>query len=155
MNSKTIRFLALVVVAGLAFGVAGCKLLHERVIDIVVNNTACMDFVERHDNADYVGDEQTMDVAEDVDDALASLDPPLEREDIDEARMTSASFEITYFDDPGHDWAISGELMIRYTPFAGAETVATLGSYTVSIAEAGLSRLRLVQSRSHVLGRER
>jgi hypothetical protein len=132
MDSRTVRFLVLMLVAALTVGAAGCKALHERVIDLVITNKACMDFVERHDTANYVGDVQTVEVADDIDDALASLEPPLEREDVQEARLTTASFEVTGFDDPGHDWVIGGTLMIAYG--AVEDTMAT---YTeVSIADA-------------------
>jgi hypothetical protein len=114
MNSRIAKILTFLLIAGLAVSAVGCKLLHEKVIDLVVRNTSCLDFVERHDEANYVGDVQMFDVALEIDDVLGSLDPPLERSDIDTARLTAVSIEIPWFDDPGHDWEITGDMMISY-----------------------------------------
>jgi hypothetical protein len=114
MSKRTIKILTFLLIGALAVSVAGCKLLHEKVIDLVIRNSACMGFEERHDTAQYVGDRQAFLIAFEVDKALSSLDPPLERADIDTARLTSASYEVTWLEDPGHDWTIGGSLWIAY-----------------------------------------
>ena len=114
MNNKMRRIIALLVVLGLAAGITGCNLLHEKVIDIVLRNTFEMDFEEREDSANYVGDSEEIDIAEEIDDALESFNPPLDRDDITDARLLSASYEVTWLEDPGHDWEISGEIWMRY-----------------------------------------
>lgn len=114
MSNKMRRIIALLVVLGLAVGITGCNLLHDRVIDVVLRNTYEMDFEEREDSANYVGDSEEIDVAEDIDDALESFDPPLDRDDITDARLLSASYEVTWLEDPGHDWEISGRIWLQY-----------------------------------------
>jgi hypothetical protein len=114
MSNKMRRIIALLVVLGLAVCITGCNLLHDRVIDVVLRNTYEMDFEEREDSADYVGDSEEIDVAEDIDDALESFDPPLDRDDITDARLLSASYEVTWLEDPGHDWEISGRIWLQY-----------------------------------------
>ncbi len=114
MSNKMRRIIALLVVLGLAVGITGCKLLHEKVIDIVLRNTFEMDFEEREDSGDYVGDAVDVDIAEDIDDALGAFDPPRDRDDITDARLLSASYELTWLEDPGHDWEISGRIWMQY-----------------------------------------
>ena len=114
MNNKMRGIIALLIVLGLAAGITGCKLLHERVVDIVLRNYAEMDFETREDSAEYVGDPEVIDIAEGIDEALAGFDPPLERSAITDARLLSASYDVTWLEDPGHDWRISGEIWIRY-----------------------------------------
>ena len=114
MNNKMRGIIALLIVLGLAAGITGCKLLHEKVVDIVLRNYAEMDFETREDSADYVGDPKIVDVAEGIDDALEGFDPPLERSAITDARLLSASYDVTWLEDPGHDWEISGSVWIQY-----------------------------------------
>jgi len=114
MSNKMRRIIALLVVLGLAVGITGCKLLHDKVVDVVLRNTYEMDFEEREDSANYVGDSEVIDVAEDIDDALGSFRPPLDRDDITEARLLSASYEVTWLEDPGHDWVLSGRIWMQY-----------------------------------------
>ena len=114
MSNKMRRIIALLVVLGLAAGIAGCKLLHEKVIDIVLRSTYAMDFGTREGSASYVGDHEVIDIAEDIDDALGAFDPPLGRSSITDARLLSASYEVTWLEDPGHDWTITGEIWLRY-----------------------------------------
>ena len=117
MSNKMKRIIALLVVLGLTAGITGCKLLHDKVIDVVLRNTCEMDFRTREDSGNYVGDPEVIDIAEDIDDALAAFDPPLERSDITDARMLSASYEVTWLEyptSPEHDWTIKGEIWLRY-----------------------------------------
>lgn len=114
MSNKMRRIIALLVVLGLAVGITGCNLLHEKVIDVVLRNTYEMDFEEREDSANYVGDPEVIDVAEDIDDALGSFKPPLDRDDITDAILLSASYEVTWLEDPGHDWVLSGRIWMQY-----------------------------------------
>jgi hypothetical protein len=114
MNNKMRGIIALLIVLGLAVGVTGCKLMHEKVVDVVLRNTVAFDFEVREDSADYVGDPQVIDIAEDIDDALGGFDPPLDRADIKEAGLLAATYEVTWLEDPGHDWEISGSIWIQY-----------------------------------------
>ena len=114
MNNKIRRIIALLIVLGLAVGVTGCKLLHEKVVDVVLRNSAAIDFEVREDSANYVGDPQVIDIAEGIDDALGGFDPPLERVKIKEAGLLAATYEVTWLEDPGHDWEISGRIWMQY-----------------------------------------
>jgi len=114
MNNKIRGIIALLIVLGLAVGVTGCKLLHEKVVDVVLRNSAAIDFEVREDSASYVGDPQVIDIAEDIDDALAGFNPPLDRADIKEAGLLAASYDVTWLEDPGHNWEISGSVWIEY-----------------------------------------
>lgn len=114
MNNKMRVMVALLVVLGLAVGLSGCKLLHEKVLDIVFRNWAVMDFQEREDSANYVGDPEYFDIAEEVDEALESVDPPLTRDDIRDARLIAGSYEVTWLEDPGHDWLFTGSIWMEY-----------------------------------------
>lgn len=114
MNNKIRGIIALLIVLGLAAGVTGCKLLHEKVVDVVLRNSAAMDFEEREDSADYVGDPEFIDIAEGIDEALAGFDPPLDRTDIKDARLLAGTYEVTWLEDPAHDWEISGRVWIQY-----------------------------------------
>ncbi|MCK5597170.1 MAG: hypothetical protein KAJ04_06965 [Candidatus Eisenbacteria sp.] len=114
MNNKMRGIIALLIVLGLAVGVTGCKLLHEKVVDVVLRNSAAIDFEVREDSANYVGDPQVIDIAEGIDDALGGFDPPLERVKIKEAGLLAATYEVTWLEDPGHDWEISGRIWMQY-----------------------------------------
>ncbi len=116
MNNRIRGIIALLIVLGLAVGVTGCKLLHEKTVDVVLRNSAAIDFEVREDSATYVGDPQVIDIAEDIDDALAGFDPPLERAHIKEAGLLAATYEVTWLGDPEpwHDWEISGSIWIKY-----------------------------------------
>lgn len=114
MNNKMRGIIALLIVLGLAVGVTGCKLLHDKVVDIVLRNYTAMDFQEREDSADYVGEPEEVDIAEKIDDALAGFDPPLTRASITDARLLSGTYEVTWLEDPGHDWDIKGSIWIQY-----------------------------------------
>lgn len=114
MNNKIRGIIALLIVLGLAAGVTGCKLLHEKVVDVVLRNSAAMDFEEREDSADYVGDPEFIDIAEGIDEALAGFDPPLDRTDIKDARLLAGTYEVTWLEDHAHDWEISGRVWIQY-----------------------------------------
>lgn len=114
MNNKIRGIIALLIVLGLAAGVTGCKLLHEKVVDVVLRNSAAMDFEEREDSADYVGDPEFIAIAEGIDEALAGFDPPLDRTDIKDARLLAGTYEVTWLEDPAHDWEISGRVWIQY-----------------------------------------
>ena len=114
MNNKIRGIIALLIVLGLAVGITGCKLLHDKVVDIVLRNNAAVDFQEREDSADYVGEAQVVDIAEEIDDALEGFDPPLARTDIKDARLMAGTYEVTWLEDPGHDWRIWGEIWIQY-----------------------------------------
>lgn len=116
MNNKIRGIIALLIVLGLAVGVTGCKLLHEKTVDVVLRNSAAIDFEVREDSASYVGDPQVIDIAEGIDDALAGFDPPLDRAHIKEAGLLAATYEVTWLGDPEpwHDWEISGSIWIKY-----------------------------------------
>jgi hypothetical protein len=137
MKRRSVKTLTFLLIGALVVCAAGCKILHNKVIDLVIRKSACMDFTERHDSADYVGGRESFPVAAEVDKALSSLEPPLERADIDTARLTSASFEVTWLEDPGHDWTIAGRIMIGYD--GQEEPMATYDEVSLrdALAEGG------------------
>jgi len=114
MNNKIRGIIALLIVLGLAVGVTGCKLLHEKAVDVILRNVAAMDFEVRTDSADCTGDPQVVDIAEEIDDALGDFDPPLDRGDIKNTGLLAGTYEVTWLEDPEHDWEISGRVWIQY-----------------------------------------
>ncbi|MBN1461083.1 MAG: hypothetical protein JXA57_16270 [Armatimonadetes bacterium] len=114
MKNGMTKILAFLLVTALALSLTGCKVLHEKVVDLVVRNSVCMDFDENHETASYVGDPVPLNVATQIDDALASLDDPLTRDDIRSAKLTAASFRVNSLPEDAPDWVVGGRLMISY-----------------------------------------
>ena len=114
MNNRIRGIIALLIVLGLAVGVTGCTLLHEKEVDVVLRTAAAMDLEVRTPFAVFVGDPVVIDIAEKIDDALGGFDPPVERADIKDAGLMASTYEVTWLEDPGHDWEISGRVWIQY-----------------------------------------
>ena len=110
MKNKMIRTIAVLLILGLAGSIAGCKLLHEKVIEIVVRDSVCVEFLQREDSAQFTTP-KTVDVAEEVDEALSGIG--LDRDDITDARLLAGSYTVTMLEDAGHDWEISGTILVQ------------------------------------------
>jgi hypothetical protein len=111
MNHRMIKAFSFVLILAMAVGVTSCKLLHEKVIDIVVHETASMEFEVRAISSLFAAP-ATVNVAAEVDSALA--DAGMSRDHIVDAGLIGATYEVTWFDDPGHDWDISGRILLSY-----------------------------------------
>ncbi|MFH1865621.1 MAG: hypothetical protein ABIK85_07035 [Candidatus Eisenbacteria bacterium] len=134
MKNKTIKAVAILLILGVAGSMVGCKLLQEKVIEIVLRTSACVEFNEREDSAEFTTPEM-IDVAEEVDEALASAD--LSRTDIIEAKLLAGSYDVTWLEDAGHDWGISGTILVQRDDITdGPEVIVDYSSQSLEDALA-------------------
>lgn len=134
MKNKMIKAIAVLLILGLAGSIVGCDLLHEKVIEIVVRNSACVEFEEREDSAQFTTPE-TIDVAEEVDEALAAAG--LKRGHITDAKLLAGSYTVTMLQDAGHDWEISGTILVQRDDVTdGPEIILDYSSESVSLEVA-------------------
>jgi hypothetical protein len=130
---RILRPLVLLLIVGVVLGAAGCKLLHVKVIEIVLKHSTCMDFVEYEVTANWA-DPLEVYLGEEIDDALDDAD--LSRDDIVEAKMLGASYEVTdNVEHMGHDWILSGGILITYG--AMTETIVKYTDQSVRDAMGG------------------
>jgi len=115
----------------LLLGATGC-ILDEKVIQLVFKNSACLEFDEYHVSDVYVTPD-TLDIADDIDDALADQD--LTRDDILEARLIGGTYQVTEFDHV-HDWIASGTITVRRQDIADGPV--TIVSYATQSLEAAM-----------------
>jgi hypothetical protein len=133
MKNKTVKIIAALLVLGLAGSLVGCKLLQMKVIEVVLKETTCMEFREREDSANF-NTPETVDVADQIDDALASQE--MTRADIRDARLLAGSYEVTWLEDAGHDWLISGNILIQRDDIAdGPEIIVDYTNQSLETAE--------------------
>lgn len=117
--------------AMLLFGATGC-ILDEKAIELVFKNVACVDFEEYHESEVFTTPE-TVDVADDIDDALA--DQGLTRADILEANLLGATYQVTDFDTEHDDWEISGSITVRRVDISdGPDTILVYTSQSIEAA---------------------
>jgi len=128
------RFLIPVLLVLLAFALSGSDcLLYEKVLDVVFLHSTCVDFEQLEDSETFTTTE-TVDYADEIDGILADND--IEKSDISQAHVVSASYEVTDFAHT-HDWVISGEITVRRTDVAGP--TATIVEYTSESVQATLN----------------
>lgn len=111
MNHRMIKAFSFVLILAMAVSVTSCKLLHEKVIDIVVHHTASMEFEVRAFSSVFAAP-ATVNVAAEVDSALAAAG--MSRDSIVDAGLIGATYELTWLEDPGHDWDITGRILLSY-----------------------------------------
>lgn len=111
MNHRIVKAATLMLLFALIIAGTSCKLLQEKVVDVVINTYAEMEFEEREDSANFTTPD-VVNVAAKVDSALASID--MTREDIVEVRLVGGTYDVTWLEDPEHDWVISGEILLSY-----------------------------------------
>jgi hypothetical protein len=109
--------------------VAGGCIMEERVIELVVNETTCVEFQEDHTTVRY-STPATIDYANELNEILDDND--ISREDLVSARLVSASYGVTDF--PTHsDWLITGSITVQREDVT--DVPHTLWDYTsVSVA---------------------
>lgn len=107
-----------VVVLCLLLGGPGC-VLEEKVIEVVLTGETCAEFPENHETEEYTTP-VTIDYAETIDDILAG--EGLARLDIAEAKVMSATYQVTVFDH-SHDWTISGYITVEHLGSGGPATI--------------------------------
>jgi hypothetical protein len=112
--------------------VAGGCVMEDRVVELVVNETTCVEFVEDQSSVSFVTSAM-VDYAAMLNEILDDND--ISREDIVSARLVSASYGVTHVDPAHDDWIITGSITIeRVDKTDGPET---LWDYTsVAIADA-------------------
>ncbi len=131
MNATLKKTGLLLVMTGLILVAAGGCIMEDRVIEIVVSETTCIDFPEYHTSSTFVTP-ATVDYAEQINEIL--MDNDLSRDDIVSARLVSASYGVTDF--PAHaDWAITGAVTVQREDVSDGPD--TLYAYTtLSVADA-------------------
>ncbi len=100
----------LVVLAILLIFGTGC-IMDEKVIEIVVSSSTCVEFSENEDSETF-STVAVVDYAGEIDEILE--DHGLDRSDIKEAYVVEASYEVTDFAHD-HDWHISGQIDVART----------------------------------------
>ncbi len=107
-----------VILLCLLLGSPGC-VLEEKVIEVVFTGGTCVEFSENHETEEYTTP-VTLDYAGTIDDILA--DQGLGRSDIAEAKVMSASYQVTVFDH-SHDWTISGYITVEHIGNGGPANI--------------------------------
>jgi hypothetical protein len=107
MKTFSVMILALLL-AGLSLVGSGC-FLEDKVIELVVTGETCADFQEDEDSASW-NTPRTLDYAEQIQSILD--DNGLHRSDIEEAKVTSATYTITQYSDVD-EWTISGAITVK------------------------------------------
>jgi hypothetical protein len=124
---------ALALVGLLTFGATGC--LEKKVIEIVVTGETCADFFQDSASQSFT-DTVVVDYAKEVEGALR--DAELSRSDIVGAKFVSASYEVTSFTSPGHDWVISGSIDVERKDIVS--TSSTIITYTSQSVQKALHK---------------
>ena len=112
--------------------ISGGCIMEDRVVELVVSETTCVEFVEDQSSVSFVTP-ATVNYAAMLNEILDDND--ISREDIVSARLVSASYGVTHVDPAHDDWKITGSITIeRVDKTDGPET---LWDYTsVAIADA-------------------
>ena len=130
MNATLKKSGLLLFLTGLVLVAAGGCVMEDRVVELVVSETTCVDFPEYHTSETFVTP-ATVDYAEQINRILEDND--VSREDLVSARLVSASYGVTSF--PAHaDWAISGAVTVQREDVSDGPD--TLYAYT-SLSVAG------------------
>ena len=118
--------------------ISGGCIMEDRVVELVVNETTCVEFVEDQSSVSFVTP-ATVDYADMLNEILDDND--ISREDIVSARLVSASYGVTEF--PTHaDWLITGSITVQREDSTGtADTLAnTLWEYQGVSVSASLGK---------------
>jgi hypothetical protein len=87
-------------------------IMEEKIVELVLTNSTCGDFSHDDDSIAFV-DSATVILGDELDEILA--DNGASREDITDILIVRAHYEVTDFDDPGHDWTIRGLITVERT----------------------------------------
>jgi hypothetical protein len=120
--------------------IAGGCIMEDKVVELVVNETTCVDFGEDHATVSFVTP-ATVNYADKINEILDEND--VSREDIRSARLVSASYGVTNF--PTHtDWLITGSITVEWAdasdPGVIIEGPETLWEYTSVSISASLGK---------------
>ncbi len=114
--------------------VAGGCIMEDRVIELVINETTCAEFLEDHATVSFVTP-ATVDYAAEINEILDDND--ISREDLVSARLVSASYGVTDF--PTHDdWNITGSITVERNDIADGPS--TLWEYTSVSVQGALGK---------------
>ena len=131
MKAILIKMTLLVGVCLLTF--AGSCVLEDKVIEIVFTDKTCVPFEENHESEDYTTP-MVLDYGQEIQQILEDND--LDRSDIIEAKMVSASYLVTDFSH-SHDWNISGYVRVERLDIPdGPETIVSYTSQSLQQAMA-------------------
>jgi hypothetical protein len=128
---KTISTMILaLLLAGLLLVGSGC-VLEEKVIELIITGDTCADFPENHDSASW-NTPKLVNYAAQIDQILADND--LDRSDIKEAKVKSATYTVTAFSHT-HDWDIGGTITVtREDQPDGPEVLVTYTDQSIQDA---------------------
>jgi len=109
--------------------ISGGCIMEDRVVELVANETTCVEFVEDQSSVSFVTP-ATVNYAAMLNEILDDND--ISREDIVSARLVSASYGVTEF--PTHaDWLITGSITVEREDVSdGPETLWNYASVSVS-----------------------
>lgn len=127
---RTMR-IAIVIACVAALSGAGCNIMEDKVLEIVVTGETSADFSQNETSASWTK-AAFVDVADELRQILE--DNGYSTEDLVSAHVTSVSYGATSFDQ-AHDWQISGAITVEYG--AGAEPIV---NYTAQSVQAALGR---------------
>lgn len=111
--------------------ISGGCIMEDRVVELVVNERVCVDFLENHATVSFVTP-TTVNYEDEINKILD--DNGVSRDRIVSARLVSASYGVTDF--PDHDdWVITGAVTVeREDVTDGPDTLWTYGNISVSDA---------------------
>jgi hypothetical protein len=104
---------------------AGCNLMEEKALEIVITGETSADFAQNETNASW-SKGAIVDVAQELRDILE--DNGYATDDLVSAHVTSVSYGTVSFDQP-HDWQISGAITVEYD--GSTETIVNYASQSV------------------------
>jgi hypothetical protein len=107
-------------------------ILEEKVIEIVLTSETCVEFTENHDSQNF-NTPMTLDYGAEIAEILADND--VSREDIVDATVVSASYEVTQFSHD-HDWTVSGTITVERLDTGGS--AVTIVDYTSQSIQGAL-----------------
>ena len=124
---------------GLIQAAGGC-IMEDRVVEFVVNETTCVDFLEDHSTVSF-NNSATVNYADEINRILD--DKGVSRDNIVSARLVSASYSVTEF--PDHDdWVITGSITVERAEASDPATIIdgpeTLWGYTNFSVSAALGK---------------
>lgn len=132
MSKSSKRTAIVLLLLGVLAGASAC-VMEDRVVEIVLNDTTCQDFMEYHAVVSFTT-AATMNYAEELNMILEDND--VSREDIVAAHLVSASYAVTSFSHT-HDWTIAGAMTVKREDIL-ASTAETLWNYTGQSVQGAL-----------------
>lgn len=129
MRRKSLSVLAVAALC-VVLGGPGC-ILEEKVVEVVLTGETCAEFVEYHESEEFATPD-TVDYAFRLNDILE--ENGLDRSDIAEARVMSATYQVTDFDH-SHDWSVSGSISVERLGGGDPETIINYTNQSLLAAQ--------------------